>query len=249
MKISFVIPAHNEEAYLGKCLDSVFREKSKGKYDMEIIVVNNASTDNTRGVAEKFYGVRIVDEPKKGLPQARQAGFLVSSGELIANLDADTILPNDWIDKALNEFEKDGQLVALSGPFDYYDLPRFKNFLVKMFFNGGSFVNYVGRTIFRSGGVIQGGNFILRRSALEKIGGYNLKIEFLGEDGDIAKRIGRVGKVKFISDFPIYSSGRRIKSEGIVINGIIASLNYIWVMVWGKPLKKHYPSQIKTGKK
>ncbi|TSA44917.1 glycosyltransferase family 2 protein [bacterium] len=242
MKISFVIPAHNEEAYLGKCLDSVLRERAKGKYNLEIIVVNNASTDRTRQVAEEFDGVRIVDEPKKGLPQARQAGFLVSTGELIANLDADTILPGDWIDKALGEFKKDSRLVALSGPFYYYDLPHLTNSLVQAFYGLGSLVNSAGRMIFRSGGVIQGGNFVLRRSALEQIGGYNLEIEFLGEDGDVARRIGKVGKVKFTSDFPINSSGRRIRSEGIVTNGVITSLNYVWIMLRKKPFKKHYPS-------
>ncbi|MFH1192737.1 MAG: glycosyltransferase family A protein [Candidatus Jorgensenbacteria bacterium] len=248
MKISFVIAAHNEEEYLGKCLASVLKEKARGKYDMEVIVVNNASTDGTRAVAESFEGVKITDEPLKGLPRARQAGFAASRGDLIANLDADTILPPEWIDTALREFSEDERLVALSGPFVYYDLPKFTNLFVRAFFGLGVAANALSQRVFRNGGVLQGGNFVLKRTALEKIGGYNLGIEFLGEDADVARRIGKVGRVKFTSNFPIYSSGRRIKSEGIVINGIIAALNYVWVTLWNKPLKKYYPSQTRAGK-
>ena len=80
MKLSFVIPAYNEEAYLPKCLEAVLVEKKRGKYDIEVIVVNNASTDSTRQVALSYPGVIVVDEPQKGLSAARQAGFLAATG-------------------------------------------------------------------------------------------------------------------------------------------------------------------------
>jgi glycosyltransferase involved in cell wall biosynthesis len=48
MKLSIVIPAYNEEQYLGRCLDSIQKEVLDKGYDVEVIVVNNASTDNTR---------------------------------------------------------------------------------------------------------------------------------------------------------------------------------------------------------
>jgi glycosyltransferase involved in cell wall biosynthesis len=92
MKISFVIPAHNEEAYVGKCLDSIFRELKKAPVDAEVIVVDNASTDGTREVAQKYPGVKVISEPIKGLTRARRAGFLAATGDLIANVDADTML-------------------------------------------------------------------------------------------------------------------------------------------------------------
>ncbi|PJA85383.1 MAG: glycosyl transferase family 2, partial [Candidatus Moranbacteria bacterium CG_4_9_14_3_um_filter_45_14] len=43
MKLSIVIPAYNEETYIGKCLESIAMEKTRGRFDVEIIVVNNAS--------------------------------------------------------------------------------------------------------------------------------------------------------------------------------------------------------------
>ena len=132
MKISFVIPAYNEEDYLPKCLEAILQEKQKGKYDMEIIVVNNASTDSTRKVALSYPGVIVVDEPKKGLTYARQAGFLNSTGDIIANIDSDSILTPDWLDTVMNNFTKNPKLVALSGPFIFHDLSLFANSLVRI---------------------------------------------------------------------------------------------------------------------
>ena len=90
MKLSVVIPAYNEEKFIGECLQSIFHEIEGKNYDLEIIVVNNASTDNTRDIVASHPKVKLVDEPDKGLVKARRAGFLASKGELIANLDADT---------------------------------------------------------------------------------------------------------------------------------------------------------------
>ena len=62
-KLAFVIPAYNEEALIGKCLESVVAEIARSGADAEIIVVNNASTDRTGEIARSFPTVRVVDEP------------------------------------------------------------------------------------------------------------------------------------------------------------------------------------------
>lgn len=123
MQISFVVPAYNEEALLTKCLVAIQKEIIRVGCQAEIIVVNNASTDTTREIAAAMSGVVVVDEPIKGLVQARQAGFLASSGELVANIDADTVITEGWLETALAEFARIPRLVALSGPHVYYDVP------------------------------------------------------------------------------------------------------------------------------
>src|ERR1700692_1544059 len=122
MWLSFVVPAYNEEAYLPACLDSILAQTRELGDAVEIIVVNNASTDRTREVALGFTGVRVVDETRKGLTFARQAGFAASTGELIANVDSDSRLTPGWVERVLAEFAAEPKLVALSGPFIYYDL-------------------------------------------------------------------------------------------------------------------------------
>ena len=236
MKISFVIPAYNEEEYLGKCLDSVTKESRGREQDVEIIVVNNASTDGTRAVAERYPNVTIVDEQKKGIVFARHAGYAASHGELIANVDADTMLTPGWIDATLAEFEKNPRLVTLSGPFIYYDLSKGSRVLVNIFYGTTYGAYLLNRFVFRVGSVVQGGNFVVRRDALVKIGGYNTNIVFYGEDTDIARRMSKIGDVKFTFALPIYSSGRRLAKEGIVTMGARYALNYFWMTFRGEPL-------------
>jgi len=67
MKLSVVIPAYNEAEFIGDCLNSIFHEIEGKNYDLEIIVVNNASTDKTREIVASFPQVKLVDEPAKGL--------------------------------------------------------------------------------------------------------------------------------------------------------------------------------------
>lgn len=239
MKLSFVIPAHNEQAIIGKCLEAILRE-AKGHTDIEVIVVDNASSDNTANVAASYSGVTVVKEPQKGIVWARRAGFLASHGDLIANVDADNQLTPGWITKVLAEFEKDPNLVTLSGPFIYYDLPKTARFFVRFFYYISYIIYFLNRFIFRVGSVVQGGNFIVRRSALEKIGGFDTSISFYGEDTDIARRMSKVGEVKFTFNLPIYSSGRRIAKEGALTIGLRYGLNYFWITFFKKPLSKTY---------
>src|SRR3990167_10216446 len=101
MKLSFVIPAYNEEKRLPVCLESVFKEIEQNKSVLcEVLVVNNASTDRTKEAAKKYAWVIVVDEPKKGLTRARQAGFLKFTGGLISKIESDTILPQGSIGSA-----------------------------------------------------------------------------------------------------------------------------------------------------
>jgi len=240
MKLSFVIPAHNEENYIAKCLESVIQEAKKTPRNVEIIVVNNASTDKTREIVLSFPEVKLVDEPRKGLPQARQAGFLASSGHLIANVDADSVVPPDWIEKVFDHFSRNEKLVALSGPYVYYDLSKTKNFLVWAFYYPGYLLNRTSRFLFGKAAMLQGGNFILKRSALENIGGFNTNIKFYGEDTDIARRIKSQGEVIFTYDLPMHTSARRLKKEGLVKMGAKYATNFFWTLVFKKPLTKKY---------
>src|SRR5438105_1887059 len=118
MTVSIIIPAHNEEKYLADCLKSI--DAYRVPELLEIIVVDNASTDGTAKVAAQFPGVTVVSEPQKGLTHARQRGLLEARGSHLAYIDADTRLPHGWFQILLKEFGDDPSLIALSGPYDYF---------------------------------------------------------------------------------------------------------------------------------
>lgn len=236
MKLSFIIPAYNEESCIHKCLSSILEGTKNHPENFEIIVVNNASTDNTKKIALSFEGVKVIDEPQKGLAKARQTGYLVATGDLIANVDSDNILPPKWINKTLSEFEKNKNLIGLSGPLQYYDLPQWTNLLINFFYAIG-FISYViSHFILRRSGMLQGGNFIIKKTALDEIGGFDTSIQFYGEDTDVARRLQKLGLIKFTFFLPMYSSGRRLKNEGIFATGYKYIVNYLWIIFFKKPL-------------
>lgn len=240
MKISFSIPAYNEEAAIGRCLDSIFAQVVPTGSEIEIVVVNNASQDRTKEIAASYLGVRVVDEPQKGLTHARAAGVRATDGEIIANVDADTMLTHGWIAKVVKEFSANPQLVALSGPFIYYDLPYYDRVLTRFFYALGYVSHHLMHSIFHKGAMLQGGNFVIRREALEKIGGFDTTIAFYGEDTDIACRLATVGKVKWTWGFPMNTSGRRLKKEGIVTMGLRYTINHFAIIFFKRPATQHY---------
>lgn len=245
MLLSFVVPAYNEEAYLGACLESILDQTRGLEHLTEIIVVNNASTDRTREIALSYPRVRLVDELRKGLPYARQAGFVASTGSLIANVDADSRLTPGWVDKVLTTFrsheaDEGRQLVSLSGPLVYYDLTPRQSRLVNVFYGIAWLTYATNKYILRVGSMVQGGNFVLSRAALEAIGGYDTSITFYGEDTDIARRLHAVGKVLFTFDLKMLSSARRLKHEGMLTIAFRYGLNYFWTTFFKHPFTREH---------
>ena len=240
MRVSFVVPAFNEEAYLPACLQSILREAEACGEPVEIIVVNNASTDRTREIALQFHTVIVVDEPRKGLTYARQAGLVASTGYLVANVDADSRLTPGWLRRVLDEFEANPKLLALSGPLVYYDLTPRQSLLVRIFYMLAWTTYVTNRYILRVGSMLQGGNFVVTRPALQQIGGFNLGISFYGEDTDIARRLNSVGEVRFTFGLKMFSSARRLRKEGIFTMAWRYSVNYLWTTFTERPFTREH---------
>ena len=239
-KISFVIPAYNEEAQLPRCLAAVIAEIDRVGCPAEIIVVNNASTDGTGALARSYDHVIVVDEPEKSLVKARQAGLAAAAGELIANIDADTVIPPGWLRQVLAEFADDPALIGLSGPYIFDDVSPVARLAVRGFYRSGQFFQWINQRVFGVGAMMQGGNFIVARTAIEAIGGFSNKFDFYGEDTDIACRLARIGKVKFLFTLRAYSSGRRIQHEGLFGMGLRYGVNFIWTTFFRRPFTKEW---------
>ena len=240
MKISFVVPAYNEEARLGRNLAAIIAQVGKTGCEAEIVVVNNASTDGTSEVALSFPGVTLVDEPQKGLYHARRAGLAAADGDLIANIDADTLITDGWIERVLREFGGNAGLVALSGPYIYYDVSASLRFWVNLFYRWGYVFYLLNRFVFKVGSMMQGGNFVVRATALREIGGYNENFAFYGEDTDLARRLSAVGEVKFTFQLPAESSGRRLVTEGPMKIGLRYAMNFVWATFFHKPFTQEW---------
>lgn len=232
MNISLIIPAYNEEKYIGACLQSVAKH---GGTLFEIIVVDNASTDKTSEIARKFSNVRVVFESQKGLTRARARGLVEARGELVAYIDADTRMPEGWVEKVLSGFAKNKKVVCVSGPYIYFDVPWYTTIGVWVYWNIFAYILYLCTQY-----MAIGGNFVAKKSALLEIGGFDSSISFYGEDTDIARRLHKVGQVCFMLRLYIYTSGRRFAGEGLVSTAYKYTINFFSIVWNGKPVTKEY---------
>lgn len=230
MKISFVVPAFNEQDHIGLCLASILAEIGRNATLAEVIVVDNNSTDHTGQIAKEM-GATVVVEHRKGVVFARQAGFEQSKGEFVAFIDADNVLPQDWLAKVLASFT-DGT-VAVSGPVVYHDLSILLRLFVRIYY-GLAWASHQMLVM------LQGGNFIVRSSALKEVGGLDRTYEFFGEDTAQAIRLAKAGKIRFIRDLWVYSSGRRLTEDGVMSTCFRYALSYYWAHLAGRPLFRNY---------
>jgi glycosyltransferase involved in cell wall biosynthesis len=113
--LSVVIPAYNEEKTISRCLGALSRQTTDQEF--EVILVDNNSTDATAQIAKKYSKVlqlQIIEEKKKGRSPARKKGFSAAREEIIFSTDADTTVPEAWIENMLTHFE-DERIVAVTG--------------------------------------------------------------------------------------------------------------------------------------
>ncbi len=173
MKISVVICAYNEQDWLASTLESLLGQARPAD---EIVIVNNASTDNTAEVARRFgeehpkANLRIVNETKKGLHHARETGWRSATGDVIVTTDADIRFLPKWLQRYEEAFNAQPDVDALSGPVRYYDALAFINWMSACFEYTDQ-PEGIGR-FFTKEYHVNGGNSAFRRSALEAVNGY-----------------------------------------------------------------------------
>lgn len=231
--ISFIIPCYNEEKNIERCIRSIQTEANRCYgIPWEIIVVDNNCTDKTVEIAKKL-GVKIVEQPTKGIVHARQKGTEQAKYEFIANIDADNTMRKGWLPVAVFNIQKPG-VVAISGPLVYEGVSKLFQFGSDTFYLFARLFHYI------AGPTLQGGNYVIRKSAWEKMGGYDVDYEFYGEDTNTAIMMKKFGKVKLVSQLWIYSSPRRIKEQGLFKTMYYYITSYFAVALFGKKVFTEY---------
>jgi glycosyltransferase involved in cell wall biosynthesis len=236
-RISVVVCAYNEERYLRACLHALLAQTRPPD---EILVVNNASSDATAAIAASVRGVRVVDEPRKGLVRARETGRRETSGNLIAYLDADCRAPIQWLERVERRFARAPGLVAVSGSFRYYDWDLASRMAVRAYdFTVAPLAHALAQRVLRVGAVLYGGGFCVRREALEAIGGFDTRIDFHGEDTNLGRRLTAVGRVALSNACWVYTSARRYRAMGRLTVVRLYTRNF-WSETW-----RHSPSDLR----
>jgi glycosyltransferase involved in cell wall biosynthesis len=187
LKLSLIIPVYNEERHIKACLDAISIQTVS---PAEVIVVDNNCIDKTLEIAEKYDYVTVVKEAKQGLTHARNTGFDFACGDILARIDADTEIENNWVEKVVERFSNDEMLFGLTGPARTGFLPyveRFKStFFSKVYFW------YVDARF--NTNVMWGANMAIRKEAWLRVKNeVTLDDSVVHEDQDISLWIGSKG--------------------------------------------------------
>jgi len=235
--LSFLIPARNEQNYIGDCIKSILSENISTPY--EIIVIDNASSDDTSRTA-KQHNVRVVLEKKVGLSFARQRGFLESKGNLLVYIDADTRLQSGIIEKICRSFEMNHSLVALSPSWTYYDVGSNLNAFLGMYQDFVWSVMHTVRSLFKKSDFLTGYMMVIRKSTLEKVGGIDHDYPFYGEDIAISQKLHKYGVIFFDKQIKVKTSSRRYKRLGVFKTSWRYFFMYFMVFVGGRKLAQKF---------
>lgn len=234
MKYSIIIPTLNEEKLLPNLLKQITQESLKKKYELEIIISDSGSIDNTISIAES-YNCKVI-KFKNGdacnIAFGRYSGAKNSSGQILIFLNADIIIDAPFkMFSAIHEKFLQSNYVAMTCPIKVF--PQSAKLIDKIF---SSFMNSYVRILNVIGiGMMRGECQIIRREIYDEAGGYNYNL-YAGEDFELSTRIRKKGKILFSKDFVIYESPRRYHTWGylkIIISWFLNSISS-WL------LKKSY---------
>jgi glycosyltransferase involved in cell wall biosynthesis len=198
---SVIIPARNEAEILPALLQAL---QAQTRRPDEIIVVDNASSDDTARVAASL-GARVLHCPRKGVAHARQMGLEAARGEWIASTDADSQPETGWL--AALEAAIQSNTVALYGPMQFLPL-RGKVGPVGARLSGVGYRAFLGMMAALGQPNCAGANMAFSRTAALLAGGYP-EVE-AREDIVLGLALKRLGAVRYVPGARVHTSARRL---------------------------------------
>jgi GT2 family glycosyltransferase len=211
--VSVIIPAHNEEAYLGQTLEAINRQHYR---NFEIIVIANGCTDRTVGIAEGHCQNLIV-MGEKGLSRARNLGARDARGDVLLFLDADTLLEWDALETIAQCFTRQYAAGTLRGR---PDAKRLSYRLIYWLKN----LEHRWRLHAGSSGVI-----LCWKDDFQAVGGFDERLEVM-ENSDLIKKLMSLGKYLYMDQTTATTSMRRYQKNGLT------GACKLWLKLWFKSL-------------
>jgi len=192
--ISIVIPTYNSEKTIGEVLDSLFREIRRYRRKVEVIVVDDGSTDSTLQIVKK-YPVRVIKQRHKGPAAARNLGWKKAKGDIVIFLDSDCKVGRGWLKKMLKPF-KDGKVAGVGVKYRTWNkenwVARFVGYEIEQRQNRmGKDTDYLASY-----------STAYRKDVLEEVNGFDTSFKAAAaEDNDLSYRvIGKGYRLVFLKE-------------------------------------------------
>jgi len=216
--ISIIIPTLNEEKNLPFLLESI---RTQTYQNFEVIIADNNSKDKTREIAKKW-SCKVV---QGGLPgEGRNSGARVSKGKILFFMDADVVLPKEFLEEVLSEMKK--KQLDIAGcyvqPLSDKDIDALLYGIGNLYFKVIQFVlpQAAGHCI------------VVKKKVHEQIGGFDEDIK-LAEDLDYVKRASKKGKFRYLENVKIPVLMRRWDKDGRVNMAIKYSIVIFYFAIFG----------------
>jgi len=190
MKLSFVIPAWNEEVLIGATIQSI--QQSAQQYEYEIIVADDASDDRTPEIAKEF-GATVVTCNNRQIGPTRNDGAKVATGDVLIFVDADTLVSEEVVLETVEAIES-GAVAGGSFPSFEGDIP----FLAKV-------LTPILRVTFRFLRVAAGAYMFCTSESFKNAGGFDPKF-FAAEEVHLSNKLHKFGKYKTVKSRVVTSS-------------------------------------------
>ena len=216
-KISVIIPNYNYARYLDQAIQSVLKQS----YDnLELIVVNNGSTDNSLEILEKYeHEIRLINQPNLGQSGARNSGLSLSTGEFIAFLDADDFWEPTKLEIQSTLMNSATQLVYCGiSPFKDLENERLQSVLPKYKGNCANyFIDLPGASIVLSGE----STALFSRDLLQNVGLFDTELNSTA-GWDFFRRCSRYTNFDFVSEplvnYRLHSSNMSNSNNKVILD-------------------------------
>jgi len=189
-KVSIVIPCYNEEKNIGACLEAV-NNADYPKEKLEVIVVDDGSSDRSIAIAKGFNGVRVIEQKHRGKVEALNYGASKATGEIVITLDSDVLIDGNALKNMVSPFS-DPKIGAVSGVANVKNGNR--NMLSAFQAIEYAYLSLIMdsfSTVFGTSFLFCGAFAAFRKEVLAAIGGFNKRTE--AEDFDIILQVKRAG--------------------------------------------------------
>jgi GT2 family glycosyltransferase len=181
--VTVVVPFYNRRNEVARCLDAVLAQQLPEGMTMEVVAVDNGSTDGTRDLLAS-YPVRLVDCARRGPAAARNAGIAAAQAPIVALTDSDCVPAPDWLAHLLAPFS-DPAVIAAGGRIEALSMRRG----VAVYFEERRFLNQ--EKLFRGSycypPFVATANAAFRREVILAAGGFDESLR-VGEDADLCWR-------------------------------------------------------------
>ena len=198
--VSFVIPAHNESAYLAKTLERLNRSASALRLNYEVIVVDDASTDDTSSIAESN-GARAIKVNKRNIGAVRNCGAREARYTCLFFVDADTLVPEKTLRQSL-----DAICAGAAGGGAHVVIDRIEEVAWTKLM-----LYYLVRIVWQTMGGWAAGCFMYcRRDLFEHFGGFDEEY-FAAEELFFSRNVKAHGRFRIVRN-PVVTSSRKFHS-------------------------------------